>query len=51
MNVVEARIFFQRYGVKLKLTIAYNLKANGKSKKEHPTIINALIKAYKDKSK
>ena len=35
LDVVEARNFFQRYGVKLKLTIAYNLEANGKSKRDH----------------
>ena len=49
LDAAEARRFFQRYGVKLKLTIAYNPEANGKSERGHPPIINALVKACKGK--
>lgn len=36
--------------VELKLTTFYNPKANRKSKKDHPPIIYALVKAYKGRS-
>jgi len=51
LDAAEARDFFQRYGVKLKLTTAYNPEANGKSERGHPPIINALVKACKGKPK
>lgn len=51
LDAAEARTFFQRYGVKLSLTTAYNPEANGKSERGHPPIINALVKACKGKSK
>lgn len=51
LNVIEANFFFQRYGIKLKLIIAYNCKANRKNKRRHISIINALTKTSKDKSK
>lgn len=35
LDTAKARSFFERYGVKLKLTTAYNLEANGKSKRSH----------------
>ncbi|KAL3675475.1 hypothetical protein R1sor_025423 [Riccia sorocarpa] len=41
----EARAFFQRYGVKLKLTSAYNPEGIGKSERGHPPIVHALVKA------
>ena len=50
LNVVEARNFFQRYGVQLRLTTAYNPEANGKSERGHPPIIHALVKACKGKA-
>ena len=51
MDAVEARNFYERYGVRLRLTFAYNLEANGKNERGHPPIINALVKAYKGKPK
>jgi hypothetical protein len=51
LDATEARDFFQRYGVRLKLTTAYNPEANGKSERGHPPIINALVKACKGKPK
>lgn len=51
LNAAEVRDFFQRYGVKLKLITSYNSEANGKNEKEHPHVINALIKACKGISK
>ena len=50
LDVVEARNFFQRYGVQLRLTTAYNPEANGKSERGHPPIIHALVKACKGKA-
>ena len=50
LDVVEARNFFQRYGVELRLTITYNREANGKSERNHPPIIYALVKACKEKA-
>lgn len=44
LNIIEAKDFFQRYGIKLKLIITYNPKFNGKSERGHPPIINALVK-------
>jgi hypothetical protein len=37
--------------MKLRLTIAYNPEANGKSERGHPSIINALVKACNGKPK
>ncbi|KAL3702497.1 hypothetical protein R1sor_020519 [Riccia sorocarpa] len=45
LDTGEAREFFQRYGVKLKLTSAYNPEGIGKSERGHPPIVNALVKA------
>jgi hypothetical protein len=50
-GTVEARSFFERHGVKLRLAIAYNLETNGKNERGHPPIINALVKSYKRKPK
>lgn len=50
LDVAEARNFFQRYGVQLRLTTAYNPEANGKSERGHPPIIHALVKACKGKA-
>ena len=49
LDVAEAQNFFQRYGVQLKLTTAYNPEANGKSERGHPPIIHVLVKACKSK--
>ena len=51
LDAAEATNFFERYGVRLKLTTAYNPEANGKSERGHPPIINALVKACKGKPK
>jgi hypothetical protein len=51
LDTVEARNFFERHGVRLRLTTAYNPKANGKSEKGHPPIIITLVKACKGKPK
>jgi hypothetical protein len=51
LDVVEARNFFERHGVRLRLTTAYNPEANGKSERGHPPIINSLIKTCKGKPK
>jgi hypothetical protein len=51
LDVVEARKFFERHGVRLRLIIAYNPEANGKNERGHPPIINALVKACKGKPK
>ena len=51
LDAAEATNFFEQYGVRLKLTTAYNPEANGKSERGHPPIINALVKACKGKPK
>ena len=51
LDAIEATEFFKRYGVKLRLTTAYNPEANGKSERGHPPIINALVKSCKGKPK
>ncbi|KAL3687181.1 hypothetical protein R1sor_013490 [Riccia sorocarpa] len=45
LDTGEARDFFQCYGVKLKMTSAYNPEGIGKSEQGHPPIVNALVKA------
>ena len=50
LEAVEATSFFERYGVRLRLTTAYNPKANGKSEGGHPPIINALVKCRSTKT-
>lgn len=47
LDAVEAREFFDRYGVQLRLTTAYNPEANGKIERGHPPIVQALVKACK----
>lgn len=49
LDIIEVKDFFKRYEVKLKLTTTFNLEANSKSERGHPFIINALIKAYRNK--
>ena len=49
LDATEARDFFKRYGVQLKLTTSYNPEANGKNERGHPPIIQALVKACKNK--
>ena len=51
LTATKARDFFERYGVKLKLTTAYNPESNGKSERGHPSIVNALVKACRGKPK
>ncbi|KAL3700870.1 hypothetical protein R1sor_018892 [Riccia sorocarpa] len=45
LNAEEARTFFRRYGVNLKLTTAMNPEGIGKSEPGHPPIVHALVKA------
>ncbi|KAL3684474.1 hypothetical protein R1sor_002496 [Riccia sorocarpa] len=42
LNAEEARTFFRRYGVDLKLTTAMNPEGIGKSERGHPPIVHAL---------
>ncbi|KAL3682085.1 hypothetical protein R1sor_000107 [Riccia sorocarpa] len=51
LNVEEARTFFRRYGVDLKLTTAMNPEGIGKSERGHPPIVHALVKACDGKPK
>jgi hypothetical protein len=51
LDAAEAREFFNRYGVQLRLTTAYNPEANGKIERGHPPIVQALVKACKGKLK
>ena len=51
LDATEARDFSERYGVKLKLTIAYNHEANGKSDRRHPPIVYDVVKACRGKPK
>ena len=45
LDVQEAKELFDRLGVKLSLTMAYNPKANGKVKRGHRTIDKAIVQA------
>ncbi|KAL3694555.1 hypothetical protein R1sor_008206 [Riccia sorocarpa] len=45
LNAAEARSFFERFGVKLKLTTAMNPEGIGKSERGHPSVVHALVKA------
>ena len=45
LDAAEAREFFDRIGVKLALTTAYNPEGNGKSERGHSPIVKALAKA------
>lgn len=45
LNSEEAQCLFQKHGVRLSLTTAYNPEANGKIERGHSPIIRALIKA------
>jgi hypothetical protein len=45
LDAEEAIAFFAKFNIKLNLTTAYNPVANGKSERDHPPIVNALVKA------
>ncbi|KAL3702292.1 hypothetical protein R1sor_020314 [Riccia sorocarpa] len=51
LNAEDARTFFRRYGVDLKLTTAMNPEGIGKSERGHPPIVHALVKACNGKPK
>ncbi|KAL3691330.1 hypothetical protein R1sor_004981 [Riccia sorocarpa] len=51
LDARKAEEFFQRYGVKLALTTAYNPEGNAKSERGHPPIVKALVKACSGKVK
>jgi hypothetical protein len=50
LDAEEAIAFFANFNIKLNLMTAYNPKANGKSKRGHPPIVNALVKSCKGKT-
>ncbi|WP_217591542.1 hypothetical protein, partial [Burkholderia sp. GbtcB21] len=50
LNAKEAREFFKRFHIRLKLTTSYNPEANGKSERGHPPIVNALVKSCEGKA-
>jgi len=45
LNSHEAREFFDKHQIKLRLTTAYNPEGNGKSERGHPSIVNAMVKS------
>jgi hypothetical protein len=45
LNANKAIKFFKKFHIKLKLTTMYNPKGNGKSKRRHQPIVNAIVKA------
>jgi hypothetical protein len=45
LDAQEAEELFDRLGVKLSLTTAYNPEANGKVEREHGPIVKALVRA------
>ena len=49
MDGEEAEELFDRLGVKLSLTTAYNPEANGKVERGHGPIIKAIVRACKDR--
>lgn len=49
LDAREAREFFERMGIKLALTTAYNPEGNGKSERGHAPIVKALVKACNGK--
>ncbi|KAL3688564.1 hypothetical protein R1sor_014873 [Riccia sorocarpa] len=51
LDTHEARRFFEKCGVKLALTTAYNPEGNAKSERGHPPIVKAIVKACGWKAK
>ncbi|KAL3692893.1 hypothetical protein R1sor_006544 [Riccia sorocarpa] len=51
LNAKEAEDFFNRYGLKLALTTAYNPEGNAKSERGHPPIVKALVKYCSGKAR
>jgi hypothetical protein len=49
LNADEATNFFKNFHIKLKLTTTYNWEGNGKIKKGHQPIVNAIVTACKGK--
>jgi hypothetical protein len=45
LDTNEAKEFFSKMGIKLSLTIVYNLKVNGKVKRGYGPIVKAPVKA------
>jgi len=50
LDTKEAKAFFKKFHICLKLTTSYNPEANGKSERGHPPIVNALVKSCKGKA-
>ena len=46
LDAEEAKELFDRLGVKLSLTIAYNPEANGKVERGHGPRVKALVRVY-----
>ena len=46
LNAHEAIELFERLGVKLSLTTAYNLEANGKIERGHGPIVKTIVRAF-----
>jgi transposase InsO family protein len=51
LNADEARTFFSRLGVRLRLTTAWNPESNGKIERGHQPIVSALVKSCDGKPK
>ena len=51
LNSDEAKEIFAKHGVRLTLTMTYNLEANGKIERGHSPIVKALEKVYDGKVK
>lgn len=45
MKSQEAKEFFRKHGIDLKVTTTYNPAANGKVERGHAPMVNALVKA------
>lgn len=50
LNASEATNFFNKFHIKLKLPMTYNPEDDGKSGRVHQPIVNAIVKACKDKT-
>jgi hypothetical protein len=50
LDAEEVVAFFAKFNIKLNLSSSYNLEANGKYEKGHPSIVNALVKACNGKT-
>jgi hypothetical protein len=49
LDAKEAHDYFGKLGIKLSLTMAFNLEASGNSERGHSPIVKALVKACNGK--